>query len=121
MYEYTYEVLSPGGLFKIIYGKRGTSVVVVASGSRNDKGEYNMVYINQNWGSNRNIDLLYIPKKERTYNICTQAIQNGLGLCYVPEILRDKEICMLALVRNKSDFSFVPDMLQLDPDIIKLK
>ena len=121
MYEYTYEVLSPGGRFKVIYGKKGTSVVVVATGELNEKGDYNIIYINQNWGKNRNIDLLYVPKKERTYEICFNAVQNNLGLTYVPEHLKTKEICLMALARNKQDFSFVPVSLQLDPDIIKLK
>ncbi len=121
MYDYTFEVLSPGGIFKVIYGRKDTSVVIVASGRRNEKGEYDMVYINQNWGKNRNIDLLYIPKKERTYDICIQAVQNRLGLSYVPEILRTKEICLYALARNKNDISFVPEALLTDPDILKIK
>ncbi len=121
MYDYTFEVLSPGGIFKVIYGKKDTSVVIVASGRINDKGEYDMVYINQNWGKNRNIDLLYIPKKERTYAICMQAVQSKLGLSYVPENLRTKEICLQALARNKNDISFVPEALLVDPDIIKFK
>jgi len=121
MFEYTYEVLSPGGRFKIIYGKAGTSIVVIASGEINGKGEYDMVYINQNWGKNKDISLLYIPKKERTYEICIKGVQNSLGLTYVPEQLRTKEICLIALMRNKQDFSFVPESLQSDSDIIKLK
>ena len=121
MYDYTFEVLSPGGIFKVIYGRKDTSVVIVASGRINDKGEYDMVYINQNWGKNRNIDLLYIPKKERTYAICMQAVQSKLGLSYVPENLRTKEICLQALARNKTDISFVPEALLTDPDILKIK
>ena len=121
IFEYTYEILSPGGLCKVIYGKAGTSVLVVATGYRNDKGEYDMIFRNQNWGSDKDIDLLYIPKKDRTYNVCVKAVQNSLGLSYVPEVLRTKEICMIALNRNKLDMIFVPDSLQSDPDILKFK
>jgi hypothetical protein len=61
IYDYTFEVFGP--MSKTIYGKRDTEVVVIASGWINSKGDYDMVYINQNWGRNRDISLAYIPNK----------------------------------------------------------
>jgi hypothetical protein len=53
-------------------------------------------------------DLSYIPKKERTKEVCLQAFVAGKTLSYVPESLRDIEMCLKFIQRDKQNLSFVP-------------
>jgi hypothetical protein len=57
-------------------------------------------------------DLNYVPKKERTKEICLQALIVGKELSYVPESLRDLEICLKFVKRDKQNFRFVPESLR---------
>jgi hypothetical protein len=57
-------------------------------------------------------DLSYIPKKERTKEVCLQAFAVGKELSYVPESLRDLEICVKFVKRDKQNFRFVPESLR---------
>jgi hypothetical protein len=59
-------------------------------------------------------DLSYIPKKERTLEICLQAFSAGKELSYVPENLRDKELCLKFVKRDKQNLRFVPDKIRDD-------
>lgn len=58
--------------------------------------------------ANKSSDLNYIPKKERTKEICLQAFTSGKELSYVPESLRDVEMCLKFVKRDKKNLSFVP-------------
>ncbi len=66
---------------------------------------------NSNYKSN-SFDLSYVPKKERTKEICLQAFAVGKELSYVPESLRDLEMCLKFVRRDKQNFRFVPDSLR---------
>jgi hypothetical protein len=66
---------------------------------------------NSNYKTN-SFDLSYIPKKERTKEICLQAFTVGKELTYVPESLRDLEMCVKFCKRNKENFRFVPESLR---------
>ncbi len=57
-------------------------------------------------------DLSYVPKKERTKEICLQAFIVGKELSYVPESLRDLEMCLKFVKRDKQNFRFVPESLR---------
>jgi hypothetical protein len=57
-------------------------------------------------------DLSYIPKKERTKEVCLQAFTVGKELSYVPELLRDLEMCVKFIKRDKQNFRFVPESLR---------
>jgi hypothetical protein len=57
-------------------------------------------------------DLSYIPKKERTKEVCLQAFTVGKGLNYVPEARRDLELCVKFCQRDKENLRFVPDSLR---------
>lgn len=57
-------------------------------------------------------DLSYIPKKERTKEVCLQAFAVGKGLNYVPEARRDLELCVKFCQRDKENLRFVPDSLR---------
>jgi hypothetical protein len=59
-------------------------------------------------------DLSYIPKKERTKEVCLQAFTVGKELSYVPEPLRDLEMCVKFVKRDKQNFRFVPESLRAE-------
>jgi hypothetical protein len=93
-------------------------------------GEERIVYMNRHWcetkppimdsvdmkyqSTNKTnaFDLSYVPKKERTKEICLQAFAVGKELSYVPESLRDFEICVKFCKRDKQNLRFVPDSLR---------
>lgn len=62
----------------------------------------------QSTNKSNDFDLSYIPKKERTKEVCLQAFAAGKELSYVPESLRNIEICLKFVKRDKKNLSFVP-------------
>jgi hypothetical protein len=66
----------------------------------------------QTSNKNNSFDLSYVPKKERTKEVCLQAFAVGKELSYVPESLRDLEMCLKFVKRDKQNFRFVPDKIR---------
>jgi len=57
--------------------------------------------------------LSYIPKAERTKEICIQAMHSGKDLSYVPTKLRDEELCSLFYKKDKENYKFIPEDIRL--------
>ena len=97
-------------------------------------GMEKIVYINRHWISTKapildavdmkytttaktnSFDLSYVPKKERTKEVCLQAFSVGKELSYVPESLRDFEMCLKFVKRDKQNLRFVPERLREEID-----
>ena len=110
----TYECLNS------IYSKDYTCVVGYVV--RNTVGEIETINVNRNYvTTSMNIDstntslktdaisLGYIPKKERTKEICITALHSGKDLSYVPTSLRDEELCSLFYKKDKENYKFIPE------------
>jgi hypothetical protein len=57
--------------------------------------------------------LSYIPKTERTKEICIRALHSGKDLSYVPTKLRDEELCSLFYKKDKENYKFIPEEIRL--------
>jgi hypothetical protein len=57
--------------------------------------------------------LSYIPKAERTKEICIRALHAGKDLSYVPTKLRDEELCSLFYKKDKENYKFIPEDIRL--------
>ena len=53
--------------------------------------------------------LSYIPKQERTKEICIRALHSGKDLSYVPNGLKDEELCSLFYKKDKENYKFIPE------------
>ena len=117
-----YECLNP------IYSKDYTCVLGYKV--RNTSGNIETVSICRNYvTTSMNIDssntsiktdansLSYIPKKERTKEICITALHAGKDLSYVPTSLRDEELCSLFYKKDKENYKFIPDDIRRKMDI----
>lgn len=111
----------------IIYDKTFTKVIATVYII---DGEERIVYEHRHWvetkspildaidsqyqtsNKNNSFDLSYVPKKERTKEVCLQAFAVGKELSYVPESLRDLEMCVKFVKRDKQNFRFVPESLR---------
>jgi hypothetical protein len=109
---------------RIIYDETFTKVIASVYLIDNEE---RTIFINKHWvetkvpildsvdsqyySSNKNnsFDLSYVPKKERTLEVCLQAFTAGKELSYVPENLRSKELCLKFVKRDKQNLRFVPD------------
>jgi len=112
---------------RVIYDETFTKVIATVYIVN---GEERIIYENRHWTETKppildsidlkyqtnyktnSFDLSYIPKKERTKEICLQAFTVGKELTYVPESLRDLEMCLKFCKRNKENFRFVPESLR---------
>jgi hypothetical protein len=109
-----YECLNP------IYSKDYTCVVGYKV--RNIFGIIETIYVNRNYvttmmptaSTDMSVktdanSLSYIPKKERTKEICVTAMHAGKDLSYVPTSLRDEELCSLFYKKDKENYKFIPE------------
>jgi hypothetical protein len=61
--------------------------------------------------------LSYIPKAERTKEICIRAMHTGKDLSYVPVKLRDEELCSLFYKKDKENYKFIPEEIRIKLNI----
>jgi len=112
---------------RVIYDETFTKVIATVYIVN---GEERIIYENRHWtetkspildsidlkyqtnSKSNSFDLSYIPKKERTKEVCLQAFAVGKELSYVPESLRDLEMCVKFVKRDKQNFRFVPESLR---------
>jgi hypothetical protein len=105
---------------KIIYSKDFTCVMGYVIKTK--EGTFETISINRNYlttmmpiaseDTSLKTDansLGYIPKKERTKEICITALHAGKDLSYVPSNIRDEEICSLFYKKNKENYKFIPE------------
>ena len=57
--------------------------------------------------------LSYIPKAERTKEICIRALHSGKDLSYVPSKFKDEELCSLFYKKDKENYKFIPEDIRL--------
>jgi hypothetical protein len=124
--EFYKDKCTANNIIRVIYSEDFTKTVATV---HLVNGEERTVYMNRHWCDKgppiedpldlkynskhmfNSFDLSYVPKKERTREICLQACDKGKELTYVPEALRDFELCVKFCKRDKQNLRFVPDAL----------
>ena len=56
--------------------------------------------------------LQYVPEKLKDREICLAALQNGGELEYIPEKLKDREMYLAALKQNGGELEYIPEKLK---------